>query len=46
MLESNVHSIIDAKMFGVTFGVNFFLPVINKGFTIVNTCRSKKDAHR
>jgi hypothetical protein len=28
MLEINVYSIIDSKMFGVTFGVNFFLVVV------------------
>jgi len=28
MLEINVYSIINSKVFGVTFGVNFLLPII------------------
>ncbi len=32
MLEINVHSIIDCKVFGVTFGVNFLLPIIELTF--------------
>jgi hypothetical protein len=28
MFEINVYSIIDSKVFGVTFGVDFLLPII------------------
>jgi len=28
MFEINVYSIIDSKVFGVTIGVNFFLPIV------------------
>jgi hypothetical protein len=32
MLEINIHSIIDCKVFDVTFGVNFLLPIIELRF--------------
>jgi hypothetical protein len=32
MLEINVYSIIHSKVFGVTFGVNFFLPIVEYKF--------------
>jgi hypothetical protein len=28
MLKINVYSIIDSKVFGVTFGVKFFFPIV------------------
>jgi hypothetical protein len=28
MFEINVYLIIDSKVFGVTIGVNFFLPIV------------------
>jgi hypothetical protein len=28
MLKINLYSIIDSKVFGVTFGVDFLLPVV------------------
>jgi hypothetical protein len=28
MLEINMYSIIDSKMFVITFGVNFLLPIV------------------
>ncbi len=37
MLEINVYSTIDSKMFSVTFGVDFLLPIIDKSFTFANT---------
>ncbi len=37
MLEINVYSIIDSKVFSVTFGVNFLLPIVDKGFMFANT---------
>ncbi len=37
MLEINVYSIIDSKMFSVTFGVNFLLLIVDKSFTFANT---------
>jgi hypothetical protein len=36
MLEINVYSIIDSKMFSVTFGVDFLLHVVDKSFTFAN----------
>jgi hypothetical protein len=32
MFDINVHSIIDCKVFGVTFGVNFLLPIVELRF--------------
>jgi hypothetical protein len=32
MLEINVYSSIDSKVFGVTYGVNFLLPIIEYRF--------------
>jgi hypothetical protein len=32
MLEINIQSIIDCKVFGVTFGVNLLLPIIELRF--------------
>ncbi len=37
MVEINVYSIIDSKMFSVTFGVDFLLPIVDKSFTSTNT---------
>jgi hypothetical protein len=36
MLEINVYSIIDSKMFSVTFSVDFLLHVVDKGFMFAN----------
>jgi hypothetical protein len=32
MFEINVYSIIDSKVFGVTIGVNFLLPILKQRF--------------
>jgi len=36
MVEINVYLIIDSKMFSVTFGVDFLLPIVDKSFTFAN----------
>ncbi len=38
-----MYSIIDSKMFSVTFGVDFLLHVIDKGFTLQTCFRGRKD---
>ncbi len=38
-----MYLIIDSKMFSVTFGVDFLLSVVNKGFMFTNMFRGKKD---
>jgi hypothetical protein len=43
MLDINVYLIIDSKMFSVTFGVDFILHVVDKGFTFANMFRGRKD---
>ncbi len=43
MLEINIYSIIDSKVFGVTIGVNFLLAIVEQSF---NDCKHMVEVER